>query len=231
MDSVARTRQRVMALFLPLSVALLMIGEALTPKGLDQAIMKTSTALKVLPIATKHPTQLYVSNALVIVGLGALAVSFAAIASLVRGRGSTFATIAAVIGGFASFFGAIANVLVGFNLAAAARAHMTQEDAARFLVTTFKSGVGNAFLLGYFFGLIVALIIMVIALWRSRCVPRWLPILFAVSLEVAFFAHAGIVAVPLMLPFAVAMLLLASRIWRVAAVPTSHNPDPSGAPT
>ncbi len=231
MDSVARSRQRVLALFLPVSVALLMIGEALTPKGLDQAIMKTSTALEMLPIAAKHPTQLYVSNALVIVGLGALAVSFAAIATLVRGRGSTFATVAALIGGFASFCGAIINVLVGFNLAAAVKAQLAQEDAARFLVVTFKSGVGNMFILGYFFGLIVASILMVIALWRSRCVPRWLPILFAVSLQVALFAHAGIVSIPLMLPFAVAMVILASRIWQAAALPAGDNPEPNDAPT
>jgi hypothetical protein len=41
-----------------------------------------ATALKVLPIAAKHPTQLYVAGSLAILALGALAVSYAAIATL-----------------------------------------------------------------------------------------------------------------------------------------------------
>jgi hypothetical protein len=45
-------------------------------------ITTTATALKVLPIAAQHPTQLYVAGSLAILGLGALAVSYAAITTL-----------------------------------------------------------------------------------------------------------------------------------------------------
>src|SRR5436305_899027 len=90
-DSVARSRQRVLAIFLPVSAALLVIGTALTPKGLDQLIMANATALTVLPIAAAHTNLLYISNLLVIVGLGALGVSFAAISTLVRDRGAALA--------------------------------------------------------------------------------------------------------------------------------------------
>jgi FAD/FMN-containing dehydrogenase len=80
MNNAARTRQRVLALFLPIAAALYMSAEALNPKGTDQVIKTTATALKVLPIAASHPAQLYLSGSLTLLALGALAVSYAAIA-------------------------------------------------------------------------------------------------------------------------------------------------------
>jgi hypothetical protein len=58
MDNAARTRQRVLAIFLPVTAVLYIGGEALSPKGTDQVIATTATALKVLPIAARHPAQL-----------------------------------------------------------------------------------------------------------------------------------------------------------------------------
>ena len=75
------TRRRVLALLLPLAAVLLVVGEALTPKGLDHPITKLSAAAKEIPIAHAHSGQLYLSNMLVIFGLGALGVSFAALAT------------------------------------------------------------------------------------------------------------------------------------------------------
>ena len=125
MDNAARTRQRVLAIFLPATAVLYISAEALSPKGTDQVISTTATALKVLPIAARHPAQLYVAGSLALLGLGGLAVSYAAIAALVRNRGSALATVAALIGGLGAFCGAITNVLVHPNLAAAATAHLT----------------------------------------------------------------------------------------------------------
>ncbi|HJY56369.1 MAG TPA: alpha/beta hydrolase [Streptosporangiaceae bacterium] len=122
MDNVARTRQRVLAIFLPVTAVLYISAEALSPKGTDQVISTTATALKVLPILAKHPAQLYLAGALALLGLGGLAVSYAAIAALVRNRGSALATVAALIGGLGAFCEAITNVLVYPNLAAAAAA-------------------------------------------------------------------------------------------------------------
>jgi hypothetical protein len=144
MDNAARTRQRVLAVFLPVTAVLYISAEALSPKGTDQVISTTATALKVLPIAAGHPAQLYLAGSLALLGLGGLAVSYAAIAALVRNRGSAVATVAALIGGLGAFCGAITNVLVYPNLAAAATAHLTPGAAARFLVTTFNSGFGPA---------------------------------------------------------------------------------------
>ena len=108
-------------------------------------IQATATAFKVLPIAASHPAQLYLAGSLALLALGALAVSYAAIAALVRDRGSVMATVAALLGGIGAFCGAIVNVLVYPSLAAAATAHLTQDAAARYLVTTFNSGFDQAF--------------------------------------------------------------------------------------
>ena len=82
MDNAARTRQRVLAPFLPIAAVLYISAEALSPKGTDQVATDTATALKLLAIAAKHPTQLYVAGTCAVLGLGALAVSYAAIAAL-----------------------------------------------------------------------------------------------------------------------------------------------------
>jgi hypothetical protein len=227
MDSVTVNRSRVLAAFLPISAALLLIGEALMPKGLDQIITTKSTALTVLPIAAEHTNQVYIAFVMVICGLGALAVAFSSIATLVRGRGATLATTAAVLWGFSLFCGVMANVLVNYNLAATATAHLSRDVAARYLVATFTSWPGKAIVVGYLGGLVVASILMLIALWQSRSVPRWLIFLFAIGLTLGATAPPGPISIALQLPFAAAMILLASRIWQMAALPADGDPAPT----
>ena len=233
MDNAARMRQRVLALFLPLTALLYICAEGFNPQGTDKVIGTAADAFKELPIAAMHPAQLYVAGSLSLLALGALAVSYAAIATLVRSRGSALATVAALLGGLGAFCGALVNVLVGVNVAAAATAHMTREAAAQFLVTSFNSGFEHVFSAIYFAGIFVAPVLMGIALWRSRSVPRWLAVLFTVGLEVAQqVPSAGPVLVVLfMVPFAVAMVLLAARTWQAAAPPASYPPVHPVIPT
>ena len=188
MDNAARTRQRVLAVFLPVTAVLYISAEALSPKGTDQVITTTATAVKVLPIAARHPAQLYVAGSLALLGLGGLAVSYAAIAALVRNRGSAVATVAALIGGLGVFCGAITNVLVYPNLAAAATAHLTPGAAARFLVTTFNSGFGHVFLYApeyqssggaivvlYMLPFAAAMVLLAARLWQAAALPASQP--------------------------------------------------------
>ncbi len=222
MDHAARMRQRVLALFLPVAAVLYVSAEAVDPRGTDRIIQTKAAALQVLPIAAQHAAQLYVSGSLSLLALGALAVAYGAIATLVRGRGAVLATVAALLGGIGAFCGALVNVLVGVNVAAAATAHLTHEAAARFLVTTFNSGFEQVFSAVYFAGIVLAPVLMGIALWRSRSVPRWLAVLFVAGLELAQqVPSAGPVRViALMLPFAVVMVLLGARVWQAAARPS-----------
>jgi hypothetical protein len=200
------------AVFLPISAALLMVGEALTPRGLDKPTTTVADALKAVPIGAAHPSQVYVSNLLVIFGLGALGVSFVAIATLARRRDAAIAAAAAVIGGVAGFCGALANMLVGFNLASAATAHTTPLAAARVLASGDSSAAAAALLATYLGGGLVAIVLTGVCLWRSGSVPRWLPVLFGVGLVVAAGSRPGVTAVAVQLPFAVAMVLLATRV-------------------
>jgi hypothetical protein len=237
MDNASRTRQRVLAIFLPIAAMFYISAEALSPKGTDQVVTDTATALKLLGIAVKHPAQLYIAGTCAVLGLGALAVSYAAIAALARDRGSALATVAALIGGIGAFCGAIVNVLVFPNLAAAATARTTPGAAAQFLVTTFNSGFGHGFEYAYFLGIYAAPLLMGVALWRSRAVPRWLAVLFTVGLELAEgMGSYGPIVVLFMLPFAAAMVLLAARIWQAADRPpvpvtgTVHTPPVAAPP-
>jgi hypothetical protein len=230
-NGAARSRQRVLAVFLPISAALYIGAEATNPRGVDQVITTTVTALKVLPIAQQHTTQLYISGSLSVLALGALAVSFAAIATLMRERASTLATVAALVGGIGYFCGAIINVFVGLNVAAVASSHLMRDDAAHLLVTTFNSGSSQVLLDLYAMANFIAPLLMGIALWRSRCVSRWIAVLFFVGLEIAEeVPSAGPVKVVLfMAPFAVALILLASRVWRAADTTIEPHFDPTVA--
>jgi len=218
MTNALRTRQRLFALALPFTAALYIGAEGLDPKGTDRLVTTTAIALKVLPIAAKHSSQLYASGSLSELALAGVAVSYGAIAMLIRKRGSTAATVAALLGGIGAFCGAIVNVLVGINLAAASSAHVMRDAAARILVTNFNSGPGQAFTDVYAFAEFAAPIILGAALWRSRCVPRWLAVLFAAGFLLAEQTGSfGIVRVSVqMVPFAAAMILLAARIWSSA---------------
>lgn len=232
------TSRRILAVFPPTAVALLVTGEALTPTGLDKPITSMTTALKELPIATAHSGRLYFSNLLVIFGLAALAVTFSAIATLARDHDAPLASAGAVIGGIAAFCGAIVNVLIGFNLAAAATAHAP--SAATVLVTANRSTAATVLFAGYLAGGVLAIAIAVTVLWRSRLAPRWLPGLFGIGLVIAAASPPGIIAVPLSVPFAAASATLAARIWQSPTVrsagraqdsPTMSVHDPMTART
>jgi hypothetical protein len=62
MDNAARARQRILAVFLPVTAVLYISCEALDPKGTDQVVTTMATAFNVLAIAAAHPTQLYVAG-------------------------------------------------------------------------------------------------------------------------------------------------------------------------
>ncbi len=231
MNNAARIRLRLLAGFLPVTAVLYAGAEALNPKGTDQAITSAATALRVLPVAARHSAQLYLSESLSLLALGGLAVSYAAIAALVTRRGWVIATVAAVLGILGAFSGAIVNVLVGIDLAAAASAHMPHQAAARFLVTSFHSAPSSVAAYVYFVSEYAAPVVMGFALWRSRSVPRWLAVLFTAGLEIAETQGSGGPKVVLfMLPFAVAMILLAARIWQAAARPAAQLDDAAQTP-
>ena len=102
-------------------------------------------------------------------------------------------------------------------------------------MASFNSGFEHVFSSAYFVGIYLAPVLMGIALWRSRSVSRWLAVLFVAGFELAQqVPSAGPVKVILlMLPFAVAMVLLGAHVWQAAARPASQRalpPDPASLP-
>ncbi|MGH3402124.1 MAG: hypothetical protein ACRDRJ_06335 [Streptosporangiaceae bacterium] len=227
-----RARQRILAAFLPITAVLYISCEALFPRGTDQVATNMAVAFRLLPIAAAHSSQLYLAGSLSLLALGGLAVSYEAIALLITGRGWVIATVAALVGAAGAFTGALLNVLVGVNLAAAASAHIGTGAAAHFLVTSFGSGPALAAQYVYIASEYTAPVLMGMALWRSRAVPRWLAVLFTVGLEAAeAMGSYGPIVVLFMLPFAAAMILLAARIWQAAARPAAPHHDTAPTPS
>ncbi|MEJ0014044.1 MAG: hypothetical protein WDN07_00045 [Actinomycetota bacterium] len=227
LDRAGSIRRRLLAITLPLTALFYMSAAALNPKGTDQLITTTAIALKVLPIASKHSGELFLSGSLTEIALAGLALSYFAIATLVRHRSSTLATVAAIIGAIGAFCGIVTNVLVGINLATVSTAHLTNLQAAQFLTTSFNSGAGKTFLTVYAFSEFLAPILMAIALWRSKLVSRWLSALFLVgSLLAEQTASIGAVRViAMMLLFIISMSLLAVQVWRSASLSSPINHD------
>ena len=145
-SSAARVRLRLLGAFLPVTAVLYVGAEALDPRGTDQVVTSTATALRLLPIAAAHSSQLYLSGSLSVLALGGLAVSYAALARLVTGRGWVIATIAALLGGLGAFAGAMLNVLggishlAGLDPALGAKLRQPRYDGARVIrVAAFRA--------------------------------------------------------------------------------------------
>ena len=52
----------MLAISPPIAAVLYIAAESLHPKGTDQPMLTMATAFKALPIAARHPGQLYVSG-------------------------------------------------------------------------------------------------------------------------------------------------------------------------
>jgi len=218
LDRSGRLRRRLLAIWLPITALLYMGTELLNPKGTDQLITTTATALKVLPIAAKHSSQLYLSGSSQKSRWRRSPLRISRSPRWCDVAVSTLATIAAIVGAVGAFCGVVANMFGGINLAVVSTARLTNLQAARFLTTSFNSSTGKTFLDVYVFSEFLAPVLMFVALWRSRLVPRWLTILFVVGFELAEQTpSAGTVRVVAMMAlFVVSMTLLAVWIWRSA---------------
>ena len=187
------------------------------PKGLDSQSSSLASTTKQVTIAARHVDRFDAASVLIVFGLAAAAVSFAAIAVLVRGRGATFATTAVVLGAIALTCGVVANSTDNLALAEAAAVHPAAAVAGRMWVHIDASAFANTLGAVYFFGWMVAIVLAAIALWRSRVVPRWLAVVFAVAYIVSNFSSPGVIpGVPESLPFLLVMGYLGLLVWRTA---------------
>jgi hypothetical protein len=221
-----RSRQRLLGWGGVVGIVVLTLGDLITPHGTDQHITTVPAGLAELKAAHAHPATTYVAFLLVVLGFFGLAVGFLALATLVRERGARLATAAGGIGLFACFSAAVINVWAGLDVYAAVKADMSRSSAAAFLVSAqHTSAVSAVFALGYFVGLLLAGVLAGAALWRSRVVPRWVGIVFPVSLAVAAGSPSGVPGTALAVPFAALMAwLCVTAVW-------SARPEPVEDPT
>ncbi len=210
------------AIFPVLAVGLLVTAGALMPSGLDQPIRSLDTARSQLAAASAHSGTLYLCTGLIILGLGSLAVSFPAIATLCPDRRS--ATLATAIAGLACISGVAVNSLVNLNVAGAVRAPVSRDAAARLLLAVNTTTLPTAYLISYVAGLVAASVLLGIALWRAKTLPGWLAALFPVALILASTAPPGLLGVILSIPFTTVMILLAVKLWR--RLNTAHIQPP-----
>ena len=105
---------------------------------------------------------------------------------------------------------------------AAAKTHASTSAAA--VLVAQNRATASKLLFGlYLGGLLTATLLAGIALWRSNAVHRGVAALFVVGLVLAASSPPSVIALPLLLPFVLAAVLLAKRIWDVAAVTTEAS--------
>jgi MFS family permease len=210
-----RSRRRSLAVFPPLAIGLLMVGQLVMPPGLDQPIRTLGTAQAELMAASQHVGRLYGATLLILLGLAALATAFAAIATLCGTRGATLAIAAAVVAALACVCGIAVNSLVSLNLAGTTRSGSVPSEAALLLVSVNSGPTATGILVGYVGGLASASVLMAVALWRAG-IGHWLALLLPVCLVLGSVSPPGLVGVLLSLPIAVVMVLIARKIWEGA---------------
>lgn len=216
MSTTLRTRRRLLAVTVAATPVVIATGNAVFPKDSFQFTGTTQKALTGLAATAASPDRVRAASLILIVGVVMLAVSFCAIASLVRSRGGRTATAGAVLG----VVGCVGAILVvawlGLSFYAASQAQIPDDAKATYIVSLLKdTGLGNIAGFPFLAGLIGGSVLMGIALFRSGRVARWIAIVFPVGVIAALvFAPQGLPALVTALPLIVVMPLLAREIRR-----------------
>jgi hypothetical protein len=151
-------------------------------------------------------------------GLGVAAAAIAvalAVCLLVPARGATWATLGALLTGLGglAFYGRVAAEAVP-------GAYATQPDAlsaqsGKTLLTVLDDHLEptGALLIPAFVLLTVGPVLLAVALWHARSVPRWLPVAFTLTSLARFPLSAGVVADVVGSAFAATLAAVAWFLW------------------
>ncbi|MDX6199108.1 MAG: hypothetical protein QOJ79_2259 [Actinomycetota bacterium] len=203
MEHSIRTRRRLIAVLPATAAALLAIGNATLPKHTFVFTGTTEHALGALAATGAAPGRVRLAGLVLIVGYTCLAAAFCALASLVTRRGGSAATAGAVFGVVGSAGAVMVTCWIALSVYAANAADIASEAKAGYLVSLVKtSGLGNAAGLPFLGGLFLGGVLMGFGLFRSGAVPRWLAVLFPITLIPATLAApqdvlGGLLALPL----------------------------------
>jgi hypothetical protein len=198
-------------------LVLFFLGTGLTPPGGDTQVSDLAGGQSALAQVQPHLAMVRVSGALVVLGLMAMTAMVPSISTIIRGRGAAWATAAAAFGAFGCFAAAWMNSHIYLGMAAVAAAGVPAASGASFLrYTEHASVVAAPAGIGEFFALPVSMVLLAVALWRSRAGSRWLAVALPVTLLLGFTAQ-GIAGVLVGLPWLAVMLHLLFRVVRPSA--------------
>lgn len=229
MSTTTAARNRLLAVTMSLGALFILVSQLLFVEGTDVHVTSTRAGLDTLAAASEHPARFAAYGLFVVLGLAALGAAFVGIASLVHERGGRLATIGAALGIFGAFSASIVNVVALLNVYSATRANASRESMAEFLAASQHDNPTNlVFGLGYFVGLTLAVVLTSIALYRSRVLPRWVPVCFGAGFLVGASAPSGLVAAAALLPFVASVLAIARRV-STSRVATPATPMPAAA--
>jgi hypothetical protein len=212
-------RRLLLAAGLVASPTLLALSVAIEPPVTDRG------AAAFVTIAASSE-RYYVGVLLAILGLCLLPVVGAALAVLVQGRGYAAATAAAILLGLAGVTVAVGK---GFQImlwAMAQPALATDRENFGRLSQHQLMGTEIFFILGSL-SIISGLTLAVIALWRSRAVPRWVALLFGVTqfAAIAFSGNPGAGAAVAAVPPIVVSAIIAAALLRAGFPTTTRGSD------
>jgi hypothetical protein len=161
-------------------------------------------------------------------GLGAAAAASAvglAVCLLVPARGATWATLGALLtalGGLAFFGGAAAEGVLG---AYATDPEALPAESGTTLLTFVDDNfepIGVVLIPGLVL-LAVGPLLLAVALWRSRSVPRWLPVAFALTNVAGFPLSTGVLAGVVNSAFASTLVAIAWSLWHHTSTNTPRS--------
>jgi hypothetical protein len=205
-----RTTPRPMTLTRPLTVAaiagpiLFLAGQALLPNlpmALDDAF----------PLMLEHRDQLMAARLFTAAGAFLLVCAAVLYPRLVpSGRGARLMSAGAWLFGVATFSNALSQAVAGYATWTVTEPGF-DEPSARFVIEHIESGA-VALPLGFWSIPAFALgaLLMAVALWRSRSVPAWLPVLLALGTVLAgALAGRGPVVALTQAPVTAALIVMA----------------------
>lgn len=161
-------------------------------------------------------------------GLGVAAAAIAvalAVCLLVPARGATWATLGALLtalGGLAFYGGVAAEGVLGMY---ATDPEALPAEPGTTLLTFVNDNfepIGHVLLPGLVL-LTLGPLLLALALWRARSVPRWLPVAFALTNVAGFPLSTGVLADIVDSAFAATLVAIAWSLWHQTSTNTPRS--------
>lgn len=169
----------------------LIVGPALIAVGgLLEPAVDWDDPTAVVSTAVEQSGLWQVNHLLMFLGFMLLIPAAIAAGEIVRRRHPGLALAAVILTGASAVM--ICSVVINDFTLAAVTADQIETVAAYYAQTEDMAGLAP--LIPLFFAGIAGILLLAVGLWLSKAVPRWAPVLMAVSIGIVFFVTDGVVA-------------------------------------